>query len=112
MNATGEIKAKYTYDSWSNTISVTDSTGNQITDETSIGLVNPIRYRGYYLDSETGMYYLQSRYYDPGTCRFINADSQLNPKTGLSGMNLFAYCNNNSIIHSDPNGHIPFFVEC
>ena len=56
------------------------------------------------------MYYLQSRYYDPVTHRFINADSQLNQKDGILGFNTYAYCNNNPIIYSDPTGHLPFFV--
>ena len=63
---------------------------------TSIGAANPLRYRGYYYDSETGFYYLQSRYYDPVTCRFINADSIIGTDDIL-GSNLFAYCDNNPV---------------
>ena len=59
----------------------------------------------YRCPAETAFYYLQSRYYDPETGRFINADSQLNAKDGILGYNVFAYCNNNPIIYSDPNGH-------
>jgi RHS repeat-associated protein len=59
---------------------------------------------------DTEFYYLQSRYYDPETCRFLNADSQLNPGTGLIGYNMFAYCNNNPVNMADPDGHLPFFV--
>ena len=70
----GVVLARYTYDSWGNTISIKDGNGEEITDPTNIALLNPIRYRGYYYDSETGLYYLQSRYYDPTTCRFVNAD--------------------------------------
>ncbi len=57
------------------------------------------------MDTETGMYYLMSRYYDPVTHRFVNADSQLNPGTGLPGFNVFAYANNNPVMYSDPDGH-------
>ena len=56
-------------------------------------------------DEETGFYYVSSRYYDPEIGRFINADSQLNAKDGILGYNLFAYCNNNPIMYSDPSGH-------
>ena len=56
---------------------------------------NPFRYRGYYYDTDLDMYYLQSRYYDPNTCRFINADGYVSTSQGLTGYNMFAYCNNN-----------------
>lgn len=63
-----------------------------------------MRLPGTYISpAETGFYYLQTRYYDPTTCRFINADSQLNIND-LTGFNQFAYCNNNPIIYADPNG--------
>ena len=65
-----------------------------------MGVQNPFRYRGYCYDEETGWYYLQSRYYDPVTGRFLNADSQINP--GVLGTNLFAYCENNPVNMSDP----------
>ncbi len=59
----------------------------------------------YISPAETALYYLNSRYYDPNTGRFINADSQLNVKDGILGHNIFLYCNNNPIIYSDPDGH-------
>ncbi len=69
---------------------------------------NPLRYRGYYLDSETGYYYLQSRYYDPSICRFINADSCENVGDDYAfSVNLFAYCLNNPILLSDKKGTDP-----
>ena len=73
---------------------------------TSPAQYNPFRYRGYYYDSDLGLYYLQSRYYDPNTCRFINADGQLNTDHIL-GTNLFAYCYNNPVMYVDPTGHAP-----
>jgi RHS repeat-associated protein len=55
----------------------------------TIGRANPFLYRGYCCDSETGLYSLNSRYYDPQTGRFLNADGQLNSDTGLTGDNLY-----------------------
>ncbi len=65
----------------------------------SIVTKNPFRYRGYYYDAEIGIYYLQSRYYDPNTGRFINADSP--EYASVTGNNLFAYCNNNPVMNVD-----------
>ena len=67
--------------------------------------INPLRYRGYYYDNETGFYYLQSRYYDPANRRFINADSLASTGQGFLGTNMFAYCNNCPTIYEDPSGH-------
>ena len=64
---------KYVYDAWGNH-KVFSPSGTEITDTTSIGHINPIRYRVYYYDTETGLYYLHSRYYDPQVGRFISAD--------------------------------------
>ena len=69
--------------------------------------VNPLRYRGYYYDSETGFYYLQSRYYDPELGRFINADDFASTGQGILGNNMFAYCNNNPATYADPEGNLP-----
>jgi len=66
--------------------------------------VNPFRYRGYYYDTETGLYYLQSRYYDPEIGRFINADGLVSTGQGVLGNNMFAYCENNWVNFSDPSG--------
>ena len=68
----------------------------------SMASTNPLRYRGYYYDSETGFYYLQSRYYDPATRRFINADvySSTDSSDAVS-CNMFAYCGNNPTSRSD-----------
>ena len=68
-----------------------------------------MRYRGYYYDSETELYYLQSRYYDPATSRFINADSYASTGQDFLGFNMFAYCGNNPVMRMDCSGR--FFVE-
>ena len=103
----GSLLARYTYDTWGNIISVKDASGNSITDETHIANLNPIRYRGYQYDEETGFYYLNSRYYDPEVGRFINADDigiiSIDP-TSLYDKNLYAYCDNNPVSRSDSQG--------
>ena len=99
----GNLVAKYTYDSWGKLVSIKDSNDvDKTTDENFIGYVNPIRYRGYYYDSETGLYYLNARYYDPEVGRFINADETL-----AGGFNLFEYCTNNPIRFVDAKGNRP-----
>ena len=80
-------------------------TPSGLTDTSGTGLadVNPFRYRGYYYDSETGYYYLNSRYYDPETGRFLNADDPAYiGDSGIEG-NLYAYCGNNAVNDSDPS---------
>ena len=104
FNANGYLVARYVYDAWGNH-TVYDSNGNINTDENFIGNINPFRYRGYYYDVETGLYYLNTRYYDPFACRFINADdiSYIEPET-INGLNLYSYCGNNPVMAIDPNG--------
>ena len=109
----GRLMATYDYDEWGNcTVNVlaADNNGHAVDSPDHIAYANPFRYRGYFYDAETGFYYLNSRYYDPGTGRFLNADSQLNQKSGMLGYNMFAYCNNNQLLLSDTNGNIPFFA--
>ena len=100
-NASGTKVATYTYtDAWGNfTVSYSNgggSTGAQY---------NPFRYRGYYYDTDLGMYYLQSRYYDAKICRFISADSYTSTGQGILSTNMFAYCGNNPVMGYDPTGH-------
>ncbi|MDP4120680.1 MAG: RHS repeat-associated core domain-containing protein, partial [Bacillota bacterium] len=109
LDSFGTIVANYTYDAWGKLLSVKDASGNTITDTTSVALINPIRYRGYVYDNESGLYYLQSRYYDPTTCRFVNADSQIN--SGVLGANTFAYCENNPVCNYDPQGTSFYIVH-
>ena len=100
----GAVVANYNYDAWGGIISVTDANGAAITDSNHIANVNSLRYRGYYFDSETGLYYVSSRYYDPEIGRWINADNQLTTGSDMTGMNLFAYCGNNPVNRIDPTG--------
>ena len=65
---------------------------------------NPIRYRGYYYDTESGLYYLNSRYYDPVTGRFVNADGYVSTGQDITGFNMFAYCGNNPVMYKDDSG--------
>ena len=94
IQANGHVVAQYTYDAWGNLL---DSGGN-------LAEVNPLRYRGYYYDNETGFYYLQSRYYDPVNRRFINADGLISSNWSFSGLNMFVYCENDPVGRSDPSG--------
>ncbi len=102
-DASGNIVAKYTYDSWGKLISIKDANDvGKTTDTTFIGYINPLRYRGYYYDSETGLYYLNARYYDPEIGRFMSSDETLD-----GGYNLFEYYYNNPIRAMDYSGHVP-----
>ncbi len=91
---------KYKYDAWGNV-------KTEVIDEAHalIAELNPFRYRSYYYDPETNLYYLNTRYYDPETGRFISQDdvSYLDPEH-INGLNLFAYCGNNPVMGTDPNG--------
>ncbi len=103
----GNIIAQYVYDEWGkllNVYIVNEDNAEQV----EVANANPLRYRGYYYDTETGYYYLQSRYYNASICRFINADipeiAQISKKIP-AGTNLFAYCCNDPINNVDFNGH-------
>ena len=104
-DSTGALAASYSYDAWGKVVSVKDASGAAITSSTHIANVNPIRYRGYYYDSETGMYYLKSRYYDPQVKRFLNADGYAATGQSILGNNMFAYCDNNHVNRADSTGH-------
>ncbi|MBQ3115965.1 MAG: hypothetical protein IJC07_02945 [Clostridia bacterium] len=105
LDINGTILARYVYDAWGNH-KVVDNAGVEITDQTHIGNLNPFRYRGYYFDTETGLYFLKTRYYDPQVGRFITIDSieYIDPES-INGLNLYAYCGNNPVMNVDPDGH-------
>lgn len=94
----------YEYNSWGQIVSVIDALGNIITDTNHIGIVNPFRYRSYYYDEETNLYYLNSRYYNPKNGRFISPDSVLGANSDLLSYNLYIYLSNNPINDFDPDG--------
>ena len=104
LDSNGNIVVEYKYDSWGNH-AVLDANGSDIASATHIGNLNPFRYRGYYYDTETGLYFLKTRYYDPEIGRFITIDdiSYIDPET-INGLNLYAYCGNNPVMRVDENG--------
>lgn len=123
LDKNGKIIVKYKYDAWGNHAAVCLNLKDgreefcDITDETisftgkyadykTLAEKNPFRYRSYYYDTETDMYYLKTRYYDPEIGRFITIDgvSYLAPNT-INGLNLYAYCNNNPVMRVDPEGN-------
>ena len=101
VNTQGAQVVSYTYDAWGKPLATTGTLAD------TVGAVNPIRYRGYYYDAETGLYYVSSRYYDPVVGRFINADALLGANTGAATYNVFAYCGNNPVSYSDDTGTSP-----
>ncbi len=103
VNASGTAYATYTYNAW----------GEVLTATGSMASINPLRYRSYYYDTETGFYYLQSRYYDPVTHRFINADVYTSTDSSNAiACNMFAYCGNNPIAYSDETGELFGLAVC
>ena len=101
----GKAVAEYAYDAW----------GNMLTEDNgtlTVGKLNPFRYRSYVYDEETGLYYLQSRYYDPLTGRFVNADVYADTQSGTPlSTNMFAYCENNAINKSDDEGKDAWWIQ-
>ena len=99
LDSSGNSVVQYVYDAWGNcTVS---TTSNQ-----TLAQINPFRYRSYFYDVETGLYFLKTRYYDPTIGRFINIDSINYVDTeSINGLNLYAYCGNNPVMYVDPTGH-------
>ena len=100
IDSAGTRVVEYAYGAWGEELSVTGTMAD------TIGQKNPLRYRGYYYDGETGFYYLGSRYYDPEVGRFLNADGYVATGQGILGTNMFAYCGNNPVNREDPTGHL------
>ena len=98
-NSSDELIVEYTYsDAWGAGVTVSGSAAS------TIGMYNSFRYRGYYYDTESGLYYLNSRYYDPVACRFINADGYVSTGQGNTGHNMYSYCGNNPVNRIDVDG--------
>jgi RHS repeat-associated protein len=98
-DAAGAVVATYAYDAWGKILDIQEFS------EYTIGEINPIRYRGYYHDTETGYYYCQSRYYNPQWCRWISADAYMDTGDGIMGTNMYAYCQGDPVNFADPSGH-------
>ena len=105
LDGSGNTVVEYTYDSWGKPLSCTGTLA------TTLGVLNPFRYRGYVYDEETGFYYLKSRYYDPETCRFISADVLLSTGQGVIGNNSYAYCLNDPVNMVDEWGNVAGYLH-
>ena len=103
IDSSGNTVVEYMYDSWGKQLSCTGTLA------TTLGALNPFRYRGYVYDEETQWYYLKSRYYDPETCRFISADVLLSTGQGVIGHNCYAYCLNKPVELMDWGGSVPSY---
>ena len=104
--STGKLAVTYTYDAWGKIVKINGQNPEDVA-STNIANSNPFRYRGYYYDTETKLYYLQTRYYDPDTGRFINADAFTSTDiSGALSANMFAYCENNPVMRDDPTGEV------
>ena len=101
----GNVVAEYTYDPWGKVLSVTGT-------NSALGNLNPFRYRGYYYDTDTNLYYLQSRYYDPETGTFLNSDDVnfIGTTESEISYNPFAYCENDPVNAIDPTGRFSFKI--
>ena len=104
LDSNGTKVVNYVYDAWGQ-VSLGGTPWNWV----ALGELNPFRYRGYYYDTESGLYYLNSRYYDPEIGRFLNADGLIYCEDAIP-VNLFKYCNNNPLINTDLNGFWTFGV--
>ena len=111
LNSSGELVVEYKYDPWGKLLETkigVDESNAKYDTYNNMALRNPLRYRRYIYDRDTGLYYLQSRYYDPAIGRFINTDIFATTNIiGLLSSNMFSYCENNPIMGWDPLGMSP-----
>ena len=107
----GLIVATYKYEAYGKH-KVLNASGVEVLNSTFIGNINPIRYKGYYYDVETQLFYCNSRYYNPEWGRWISPDSieYLDPSS-INGLNLYSYCHNNPVMYSDGSGHMPEWLK-
>jgi RHS repeat-associated protein len=105
INGNGDFVVEYYYDAWGRLISTSGTMSS------TLGANNPLRYRGYVYDTETGLYYLRSRYYNPTWGRFLNADKYTSINLTPIGSNMFAYCVNNPINAIDYSGSLPLDIR-
>ena len=105
IDADGNVKVEYTYDAWGKILSISGPMAD------TLGAVNPLTYRGYVYDTETDLYYLESRYYDPAVGRFINADALVSTGQGFVGNNMFAYCLNDPVNCFDDDGRDAVWIQ-
>ena len=99
IDSNGKKVVEYKYDAWGRILSKTGTMAS------TLGTLNPFRYRGYVYDEETGLYYLRSRYYNPEWARFLNADTRAGKISHLIALNLFCYCLNTPIASIDATGY-------
>ena len=111
FTSSGAIVAKYAYDAWGNH-KVYDANNIEVASASHIGFINPFRYRGYYFDTETGLYYVRERYYDPQVGRWLNIDKAISASgQNVHGYNLYVYCFNNPVNLNDEEGDWPKWLE-
>lgn len=106
IDSKGNKVASYVYDSWGQLLEIKDQNGCNISldDITNIAVINPFRYRSYYYDIETGLYYLKRRYYNPEIGRFISPDIIIGSNQDIISTNLYSYVSNDPINNIDNNG--------
>lgn len=110
MDSNYQVIANYKYDAYGNINLITDNKGLEITDLSHVAYINPFRYRSYYYDEETKLYYLNSRYYNPLFGRFINSDTVIAGRERITLSNMFAYAENNPIMNIDTDGNFAIAI--
>ena len=106
LDSNKNVVVSYVYDAWGRPISCSGTMAS------TLGKINPFRYRGYVYDEETGLYYLMSRYYNSSLCRFIIVDKYAAIGQGTLGQNAFAYCLNDPVSMRDKDGRLGLFALC